>query len=169
MKTLREYIDQLDEISRRDFLKGAGAAAIGAAGGYVGGVKKMTNKAAAQNLGMIYGFFGDAPELYSVGSPFNTLLRQTIEELSYFEQRLDPDIKHHPWFDYGKDQGEREFQSKFGNIKEFSKDDMARFRAILNTHIQHFKEAAYSAMEESVDEAASPDAVRRIEQLIQYK
>ena len=34
MKTLREYIDQLDEISRRDFLKGAGAtaglAAIGA-------------------------------------------------------------------------------------------------------------------------------------------
>jgi hypothetical protein len=35
MKTLREYIDQLDEISRRDFLKGAGAtaglAAMGAA------------------------------------------------------------------------------------------------------------------------------------------
>ena len=34
MKTIREYIDQLDEISRRDFLKGAGAtaglAAIGA-------------------------------------------------------------------------------------------------------------------------------------------
>jgi hypothetical protein len=34
MKTIREYIDQLDEISRRDFIKGAGAAAItGAAGG----------------------------------------------------------------------------------------------------------------------------------------
>jgi predicted phage tail protein len=36
MKTLREYIDQLDEISRRDFIKGAGAtaglAAIGAPG-----------------------------------------------------------------------------------------------------------------------------------------
>jgi hypothetical protein len=27
MKTIREYIDQLDEISRRDFLKGAGAVA----------------------------------------------------------------------------------------------------------------------------------------------
>jgi hypothetical protein len=27
MKTIREYIDQLDEISRRDFLKGTGAAA----------------------------------------------------------------------------------------------------------------------------------------------
>jgi hypothetical protein len=27
MKTLREYLDQLDEISRRDFLKGAGATA----------------------------------------------------------------------------------------------------------------------------------------------
>jgi hypothetical protein len=33
MKTLREYIDMLDEISRRDFLKGAGAAAVGAAMG----------------------------------------------------------------------------------------------------------------------------------------
>jgi len=34
MKTLRETIDQLDEISRRGFLKGAGAAAVaGAAGG----------------------------------------------------------------------------------------------------------------------------------------
>jgi hypothetical protein len=31
MKTLREYLDQLDEISRRDFLRGAGAAAAGAA------------------------------------------------------------------------------------------------------------------------------------------
>jgi hypothetical protein len=30
MKTLREYIDQLDEISRRDVLKGIGAAAAGA-------------------------------------------------------------------------------------------------------------------------------------------
>jgi TonB family protein len=28
MKTLREYIDQLDEISRRDFLRGTGAAAL---------------------------------------------------------------------------------------------------------------------------------------------
>ena len=31
MKTLREYIDQLDEISRRDALKYAGATAAGAA------------------------------------------------------------------------------------------------------------------------------------------
>ena len=34
MKTLREYIDQLDEIDRRGFLKGMGAAAVvGATGG----------------------------------------------------------------------------------------------------------------------------------------
>jgi hypothetical protein len=32
MKTLRETLDQLDEISRRDVLKGAGAAVVGAAG-----------------------------------------------------------------------------------------------------------------------------------------
>jgi hypothetical protein len=33
MKTLREYIDQLDEINRRDFLKTAGAAGVGVAAG----------------------------------------------------------------------------------------------------------------------------------------
>jgi hypothetical protein len=44
MKTLRETIDQLDEISRRDVLKGAGAAAIaGAAGG-------VSTKANAQQV-----------------------------------------------------------------------------------------------------------------------
>jgi len=36
MKTLREYIDQLDEISRRDFLKGAGVGAVAGALGTVG-------------------------------------------------------------------------------------------------------------------------------------
>jgi hypothetical protein len=36
MKTLREYIDQLDEISRRDALKYAGATAAGAALGVAG-------------------------------------------------------------------------------------------------------------------------------------
>jgi hypothetical protein len=39
MKTLREYIDQLDEISRRDFLKGAGATAGLAAMGAPKGVQ----------------------------------------------------------------------------------------------------------------------------------
>ena len=39
MKTLREYIDQLDEISRRDFLKGAGAAAVAGAIGTPGQAK----------------------------------------------------------------------------------------------------------------------------------
>ena len=38
MKTLREYIDQLDEISRRGFLQGAGAAAVA---GAVGGAKDV--------------------------------------------------------------------------------------------------------------------------------
>ena len=33
MKTLREYIEILDEISRRDFLKGAGATAEATIGG----------------------------------------------------------------------------------------------------------------------------------------
>jgi len=43
MKTLREYIDQLDEISRRGFLQGAGAAAVaGAAGGATG--QSFTNQ-----------------------------------------------------------------------------------------------------------------------------
>ena len=44
MKTLREYIDQLDEISRRDFLKGAGAAAVAGAAGYKVGQDSSNNK-----------------------------------------------------------------------------------------------------------------------------
>ena len=43
MKTLREYIDQLDEISRRDALKYAGATAAGAALG-VAGVDALQNR-----------------------------------------------------------------------------------------------------------------------------
>lgn len=44
MKTLREYMDQLDEISRRDFLKGAGATAgLAAMGG-------LSSNAQAQNI-----------------------------------------------------------------------------------------------------------------------
>ena len=35
MKTLREYLDQLDEIDRRGFLKGIGAAAVAGAAGSV--------------------------------------------------------------------------------------------------------------------------------------
>ena len=42
MKTLREYIDQLDEISRRDALKYAGATALGGAIGY--GIHKGANQ-----------------------------------------------------------------------------------------------------------------------------
>lgn len=42
MKTLREYIDKLDEISRRDFLKGAG---VGAVAGALGSQIIQKNKA----------------------------------------------------------------------------------------------------------------------------
>jgi len=56
MKTLRETIDQLDEISRRDVLKGAGAAAIaGAAGGskaQVGGGENESQWAANKAAGV---------------------------------------------------------------------------------------------------------------------
>ena len=48
MKTLREYIDRLDEISRRDFLKGAGATAGLAAGSALGQTATaQTDRAAA--------------------------------------------------------------------------------------------------------------------------
>jgi colicin import membrane protein len=51
MKTLREYLDQLDEISRRDFLRGAGATAGLAAMGSAGVAKAddQTNSQLAQD------------------------------------------------------------------------------------------------------------------------
>ena len=54
MKTLREYWDQLDEISRRDFLKGAGATAGLAA---TSGAKASTRNLTQEDIKIMQEFF----------------------------------------------------------------------------------------------------------------
>jgi hypothetical protein len=68
MKTIREYIDQLDEISRRDFLKGAGATAGLAAMGAPKGanaqeVAKWSNYASKLALDSVGNVFDQTQDL----------------------------------------------------------------------------------------------------------
>jgi hypothetical protein len=96
MKTLREYIDQLDEISRRDFLKGAGAtAALAGAGalGYKSGqdtIPEEKKKYFNPRLWYLTGYiFSDYLEGYdrnvfnSIASEVNGILRNTPQWSDY--------------------------------------------------------------------------------------
>jgi len=64
MKTLREYIDILDEISRRDALKYAGASALGGAIGYHQGKKPAVNENAIYRTGFLLGFLLAVEQIY---------------------------------------------------------------------------------------------------------
>jgi len=75
MKTLREYIDQLDEISRRGFLKGAGVAAV--AGGTGG-----ANAQSIADLEVEHAYkMAIARKRGKAGLPLNMNLSDTIADL----------------------------------------------------------------------------------------
>jgi hypothetical protein len=181
MKTLREYIDQLDEISRRDFLKGAGAATVAGTAGLVGldqyssrgfwardldeedliqldfliDVYHATKKVAEDDPTKKVAF----DEVSKVVNQFrseNPGLDQVIER--YYKEKekywnmKNPEsalsFNHYPiYHDYKK------YLNRFSNWYKSKK---------ANPEKKEFRE-------ESVDEAASPDAVARIEELIKYK
>lgn len=97
MKSLREYIDQLDEISRRDFLKGVGATAGAAA---LGGVSQSAKsqiigggeneaKIAATKAGSV--FYGLAKESNREAAIYviNTLQPRIIQYYNYGGQQIE--------------------------------------------------------------------------------
>ena len=166
MKTLREYIDQLDEISRRDFIKGAGAAAVAGTGGYIAGTQNQLDKRIGHNLGRLYGFMHNANTFGERSRKINAI----NDRLKYFEKRLDPDIDRTEWYKYGFGQGQSEYKRIFPNGHTSTPADESKFDELLNAYFENFAQSAYGGLkEEEVDEAASPNAVRRIEQLVQYK
>ena len=64
MKTLREYINRLDEISRRDFIKGAGATAgLAAMGGVPGIAKAQMSPQDAEDRKNVMAYFGSVRKL----------------------------------------------------------------------------------------------------------
>jgi ABC-type transporter Mla subunit MlaD len=221
MKTLREYIEILDEISRRDFLKGAGAALGGAALASVAGQTQAaapgSSKPTAEfsktsSVNPLYKVMviqaicqaeaqghrrvaGDKPDAFDL----------TVQKPPYFTGWFDPatiakaekvsenaitnfssKINLAQREEFRKLQSEA-YRTVEGAYRSFAQKDkksaaesMARSEPIYKSLVQNAEQLAnklnqYTAdlfgppLEESVNEAATPDAVKRIEQLVQYK
>jgi hypothetical protein len=200
MKTLREYINQLDEISRRDFLKGAGAAAglaatdaISAPFKHSQNVDPMTDKVQSKNSTVVSD--DGSAQLYiqwNSGVWFDLkkgLLGLTNSTGGFYLQNMRIKIGNEPVKKtYGtlsknfksmqiggpaetknlasqilKHSGELRIEAELSNgntkVFKFTIEPDATSRSVKEQNIA----------EKSVDETASPDAVKRIEQLVQYK
>jgi len=175
MKTLREYIDQLDEISRRDFLKGAGVAALGAAGGISADrflKSQQNNKIVLPDdptvyylLGYLWGF--------SYLFPYNKTIESWLKKMGPYIGEVTLKIQSS-----GRDQLTQAYDNGFSQARNDVKktqtsglndqqtaDDFARYWESSYKKLL----SKLNLQEEELDEAGNPDAVRRIEQLVQYK
>ena len=166
MKTLREYIEILDEISRRDFIKGAGLAAVAGGAGYVGGVRRVQNTTLARVLGKLNGFLKPLKTSRVKDKWSYELITRTRNLIEKY--KIDPDIYNDSLYSFGENQGERAFSMAFRNGIQ-TEQDREKYEAMLfelsadlmNATSFHSK---YSEDEE-LDEDASPDAVARILEL----
>jgi hypothetical protein len=174
MKTLREYIDQLNEISRRDFLKGmgatAGTAALGAPktaaafsyalddtdyqtllfGCMAVGFKVAMYKPFYNLLTDIYGFMGlDA----------NAEIQKRFQSVT---ANVDPNKQ---------EQVKQLFNDRQNVINLLNKLEKLKTNIIMSmsSEERRYHMNRLGIKEAEVDEAATPDAVERIEQLVQYK
>jgi hypothetical protein len=219
MKTLREYIDQLDEISRRDFLKGAGATAGLAAMGDPKDAEaarywsrdpiteKFTSNTNADNFRGAWLFTNEEGSGIWI-----SLMEPTNMSVKALEQnRLHYPVITSPQYVLRFDQGQiyngtgivgsfpvkRDPRYKSYGIslvvndptafkrimnQEFLKADKIHVRLQIDnqpttltfstSHTQSGNKGISpptKLAEEEVDEAATPNAVKRIEQLAQYK
>lgn len=182
MKTLREYIDQLDEISRRDFLKGAGAAAIGAAGGYVAGRAPDSTQKSLPDNPQIYFLLGylAAATAHPFRSFNNDLLE--IDDKIYplwnearveMDSRPDQSLKNAWQKGYNMGLEDRSHLTP-DTINSYYNTDASR-KAAADMHARRIKpyyeklQTLLKSTNEEMDEAATPDAVARIEELVKYK
>jgi hypothetical protein len=209
MKTLREYIDQLDEISRRDFLKGAGATAGLAALGAPKDAKadwerlpsitdRMTDEVTNRFINVSNDGTATLKYFHNPGSRYqnrtlmlkrnNGIWRQPPGSRGIVYSRLRVD--NLPPFDISfiwmEDHQTRRVvldtlaihgagPRPFGDEYEAMINALlqAKQRILIDTStiggdILEFNPRIRNE-EQEVDENASPDAVKRIEQLIKYK
>jgi hypothetical protein len=170
MKTLREMMDQLDEISRRDLLKGAGIAAASGATGVGVGVRKIADNRAAEKLGQIYGLLDNLTDI-SVPGAYD-LKQTTYNFLDQYEKRLPnlraKDLVGDDWYKTGKQDSQYEFRQEFPNGVQ-TQEDLKKFRIILTVHVQDFIKLVHghpsSSFKEDQIEEASPDAMSKIDEL----
>ena len=138
----------LEEIDRRGFLKGMGAAAVAGTGGVAVGVRKISDNRVSEALGNIYGFLdainGKDPESYKT-------IVNTRNWLDQYEKRLprvfSKDWIGDDWFKHGLDDGKHKFQTEFPNGLQ-KPADREKFNTILQVYKEHFYRAALSSMED---------------------
>jgi hypothetical protein len=223
MKTLREYIDQLDEISRRDFLRGAGAALGGAALASVAGQAQSASlgssgtkptaefsktsgvnplykvmviraicQAEAQGHRRVAGDKPDAFDLtvqkppYFTGwfDPATIAKAEKVSEnaITNFSSKINP--AEYKEFLKLQNEAYRTVEGAYRSFawkdKKSAAESMARSEPIYKSLVQNAEQLAnklnqYTAeiygptLEEEVDEAATPDAIQRIQELVKYK
>lgn len=181
MKTLREYIDQLDEISRRDFLKGAGAAALAGAAGYAA----HKDVSQDQYVDPLYRLVGRLSEYYTSGVfSANELRGSEYQDVANWirivkTQLLNPAMHRPPLdafykeYQLGQQEGKRNIKRLSSDQirQEFSRDHNLAMQAwALMKDNKGFDRQKYEKFFKEEDlEEASPDAVKRIEELVKYK
>jgi TAT (twin-arginine translocation) pathway signal sequence len=179
MKTLREYINQLDEISRRDFIKGAGAtaglAAMGAPGlalansPYINSFTyQQIDKIIAQSL-FLYNYTkdwqGNEQIARQMMQHINNYLaikpgqKSVVERLYDRIQQLTNDTK--------QNNPERYNTQRNSSLKHV--DNLNLSWQFIFDNFKNNQTPTNENVEQDVDETATPDAVKRIEQLVQYK
>jgi hypothetical protein len=215
MKTLREYIDQLDEISRRDFLKGAGAtaglAAMGApkdakADWFSGAYK---DNLTGQSMPFMNNFSQENPNIQLSMRNWSNLGGNVLVMLGFPKVSLTGNV-----VSFGNMEGIKTTFSAMVGDKVFrgldgilipsndstmfllgvqNKFNRQLFQTIIDSYVddkgtndiaievgskvyrfkgqvaQQGQRSPAPMREEDVDEAATPDAVARIEELIKYK
>ena len=197
MKTLREYIEILDEISRRDFLKGAGATAgLAAMGGakadWVKGEKTVDpmddvvyqkwNNTSTDGSAILEFNQNGFP-----GAPGRQFILKTTQP-SWMPSSAQPNgrirVDNQPPLDIwlrvsvsGKEAFLYGAEAKFS--QNYLRDYIlsAKQRVLIDASelwlsgktIYTFNVKQIQREDEELDEVANPDAVKRIEQLVQYK
>ena len=178
MKTLREYIDQLDEISRRDFIKGAGATAGLAAMGAPNTAKASDYQLTENDWQMIIlgCYFVNIPanylpdrgpqaatrnQLLELGPMINEDLQKKIVEIGE-KMRASPESAQNIMKLLSDSDNQMRLLNKLADIR-------TKVVRGMSADERRYHMNRLGIKEEELDEAGTPDAVRRIEQLVQYK
>jgi hypothetical protein len=118
----------LEEIDRRGFLKGLGAAAVGAGAGYVGGVRKVQNTTLARVLGKLNGFLKPLKASRVKDKWSYELITRTQDLIQKY--KIDADIYNDDLYSFGENQGERAYSMAFRNGIQ-TEQDREKYEAML--------------------------------------
>jgi hypothetical protein len=161
----------LEEIDRRGFLKGMGAAAVAGGAGYMGGVRRVQNTKLAQVLGKLNGFLKSLKASKVKDKWSYELITRTQDLIQKY--KIDPDIFSYSEYSFGENQGERAYSMAFRNGIQ-TEQDREKYEAMLfelsadlmnatSFHPKYSGARIFDSVEQGVAEGSSTasDAVER--------